>query len=326
MTAILEVETLSVRYRGTARPAIEGVNLAVEEGEILCIVGESGSGKTTLALASLRLLGPDAAVTGAIRITGRDVLALRPRELRALRGAEVGFVYQDALSAFSPLWTVGEQIAETIRAHEECSRGEAFNRSVAQLGAMRLPDPERIARSYPHELSGGQRQRAALAMSLVLRPRLLIADEPTSALDVTTGAHLLALLKELQRELSLAVLLITHDMRVVEMVGDRVAVMYAGAISEIGARRAVFARPHHPYPAALLASLDLERDRGTLGGVAGTPPGLTENLAGCRFSPRCPGARELCRTTDPGASVIGESTVRCHFPLLKEDADVGAHR
>jgi oligopeptide/dipeptide ABC transporter ATP-binding protein len=324
MTAALELEDLAVHYQGTGRDAIEGVSLTVEQGEILCIVGESGSGKSTLALASLRLLGREATVSGTIRIGGRDLLRLTDRELRALRGAEVGFVYQDALSAFSPLWTVGDQIVETIRAHEDCSKDEAFQRTIAQLAAVRLPDPERMARSYPHELSGGQRQRAALAMALVLRPRLLIADEPTSALDVTTGAHLLALLKELQREMDLAVLLITHDMHVVQMAGERVAVMYAGSISEVGECEPVLSDAHHPYTVALMASLDLERPRGTLGGVPGSPPGLTEEIVGCRFAARCQYAAELCRVENPEPRQVGASVIRCHFPLNTSVVEAGA--
>ena len=315
MNAALELVDLEVHYRGTARAAVGGVSLNVDAGEIVCIVGESGSGKSTLALASLRLLDREATVTGTIRLGGRDLLALDERELRRVRGSEVGFVYQDALSAFSPLWTVGEQIIETIRAHEACSRQDAHERTIAQLAAVRLPDPERMAGSYPHELSGGQRQRAALAMALVLRPRLLIADEPTSALDVTTGAHLLALLKQLQRELDLAVLLITHDMRVVQMAGERVAVMYAGGLSEIGSRESVFSQPHHPYTAALMGSLDLDRARGMLGGVPGAPPGLTSTMTGCRFAPRCPHATVRCSTEAPEARDVGRSVVRCHFPI-----------
>jgi oligopeptide/dipeptide ABC transporter ATP-binding protein len=327
VSAPLELEGLTVHYHGTARAAVEDVSLTLERGETLCIVGESGAGKSTLALASLRLLGRDASVSGAVRLDGRDLLTLTPRELRSVRGAEVGFVYQDALSAFSPLWTVGEQIIETVRAHEDCSRSAALERAIAELSAVRLPDPERIARSYPHELSGGQRQRAALAMALVLRPRLVIADEPTTALDVTTGAHLLSLLNGLQRELSLAVLLITHDMRVVRMAGDRVAVMYAGSISEIADCASLFADPHHPYTAALLASLDLERERGTVGGVRGAPPGLTEDVAGCRFAPRCNYATDRCRVEDPEPREFRTSVLRCHHPLVSSpEANAHAHR
>lgn len=315
MSAALELQELTVHYRGTSRAAVDRIDLSVAGGEIVCIVGESGSGKSTLALASLRLLDRDAVVAGAIRLNGRDLMGFDERELRQARGSEVGFVYQDALSAFSPLWTVGEQIVETIRAHEKCSRQDARQRTVAQLAAVRLPDPERMASSYPHELSGGQRQRAALAMALVLRPRLLIADEPTSALDVTTGAHLLALLKQLQRDLDLAVLLITHDMRVVQMAGDRVAVMYAGSLSELGSCQSVFLEPHHPYTAALMGSLDLDRARGALESVPGSPPGLAVKLAGCRFAPRCPHATDRCRAQAPEPRDAGGTVVRCHHPL-----------
>ncbi len=322
---MLAIENLSVRYPNTRRPAVEGVSLTVGDGEIVCVVGESGSGKSTLALACLRLLG-DATVEGTIRVDGRDVLGMSPAELRAVRGREIGFVNQDALSSFSPLWTVGEQIAETVRAHTSASRAEAWRRTVEQLALVRVPNPERIARSYPHELSGGQRQRAALAMALVLKPRLLIADEPTSALDVTTAAHLLVLLRQLQRESAIGVLLITHDLRVVESVADRVAVMYAGVLGETGGSADVLGHPRFPYTRALMDSLDLARPRGALEGIRGVPPGLSQALTGCPFAPRCSRAQEVCARALPPPRTDGGVTYRCHFPYLEmEVAGADAH-
>jgi oligopeptide/dipeptide ABC transporter ATP-binding protein len=315
---MLEIKDLTVRYENTVRPALTGVDLTVGGGEIVCVVGESGSGKSTLALASLGLLDEIARISGDIRVGSRPILELSPRELRDVRGRDVGFVYQDALTAFSPLWTVGEQIAETIRVHDGSARSVAWNRTLRQLAEVRVPEPERIARSYPHELSGGQRQRAALAMALVLEPKLLIADEPTSALDVTTGVHLLALLKQLQAKRSISVLLITHDMGVVDAVADRVAVLYAGLLGEIGERTDVLRSPRFPYTKALVDSVDLDRPRGKLGGIPGTPPGLSEEIDGCPFAPRCPRAQGICTIELPAEREIAGVTVRCHFPLVPE--------
>lgn len=328
MTALFEIEGLTVRYPRTARAAVDTVDLEIREGEFLCIVGESGSGKTTLALACLRLLGEDVDVTGSIRLGKKDLLLLSKRELREIRGREIGFVYQDALTSFSPLCTVGGQISETIRAHEPCSRSDAWERTLEQLATVRLSEPDRIARSYPHELSGGQRQRAAIAMALALRPRLLIADEPTSALDVTTAAHILALLKELQSELGISVLLITHDMHVVEAVADRIGVMYAGVIGELGDSREVRLSPRYPYTKALIDSLDLDRPRGGLAGIPGAPPGLSELIAGCPFAPRCPRAGQPCRVSLPPVLSDSGPSVRCFFPLVSvpTEAHAGADR
>lgn len=322
---MLKVDSLTVRYSRSLRPAVDNVSLEVNDGEIVCVVGESGSGKSTLALAILRLLDAGTAVEGRVALDGRDLFAISDGELRKVRGRDIGFVNQDALSSFSAYWTVGEQISETIRAHSDMSRKAAWDRTLAQLENVRVRSPDRIARSYPHELSGGQRQRAALAMALALKPRLLIADEPTSALDVTTASHLLALLRQLQREQSIGVLLITHDLRVVEAVADRVAVMYAGVLGEVGTRRDVLEHPRFPYTRALIDSLDLERKRGMLRGMPGTPPGLSELLPGCLFAPRCPRKQEICARLTPQPVVVGKSVTRCHFPYSQEaEARVGA--
>jgi oligopeptide/dipeptide ABC transporter ATP-binding protein len=219
---------------------------------------------------------------------------------------------------------VGEQISETIRAHEPCSRAAAWSRTVAELGTVRIREPERIARAYPHELSGGQRQRAAFAMALALRPSLLIADEPTSALDATTAAHVLALLKQRQLELGVSVLLITHDMHVVEAVADRIGVMYGGVLGEVGDSDEVRRRPRYPYTKALIDSLELDRGRGALAGIAGAPPGLTVHVPGCPFAPRCERAEEPCRTSLPPVTSTGGSLVRCFFPLVQVPVDARA--
>lgn len=313
---MLAIESLTIRYPDTKQPAVNDVSLEIGDGETVCIVGESGSGKSTLALAAMRLLGETAEVTGNVTLDGKNLLTLSSGELRQMRGRDIGFVFQDALTSFSAFWTVGAQISETIRAHKPVTRKQAWRQTVEQLGMVRIHDPERVALSYPHELSGGQRQRAALAMALALRPRLLIADEPTSALDVTTAAHLLALLRELQAELSIGILLITHDIRVVEAIADRLAVMYGGFLGEVGTRRAVLQAPHFPYTRALIGSLDLDQPRGSLVGVAGAPPGLSEFIPGCPFAPRCARATEVCASTLPPMIEFEESRVRCHHPII----------
>ncbi len=315
---MLTIDNLTVRYPGTRLAAVNGVSLQVNDGESMCIVGESGSGKSTLALASMRLLADGAEVEGSVRLDGKSLLEASPAALRQIRGRDIGFVFQDALSSFSAYWTVGEQISETIRAHTNATRRQAWEQTVAQLAKVQIQDPERVARSYPHELSGGQRQRAALAMALALKPRLLIADEPTSALDVTTAAHLLALIKQLQAELNISVLLITHDIRVVEAIADRLAVMYGGVLGEIGDRASVLARPRYPYTRALINSLDLSQPRGRLMGVPGAPPGLSEPIAGCPFAPRCPLASDVCASEPPPLD-IGLSRVRCHHPIVHQE-------
>lgn len=317
---MLKIDDLSVRYSRTSRPAVDRVSIEVADGEVVCVVGESGSGKSTLALACLRLLDSASMTTGRVDLEGRDLLNLSDSELRKVRGRDIGFVNQDALSSFSAYWSVGEQISETVRIHTKTSRKEAWARTLEQLDAVKVHDPERVARSYPHELSGGQRQRAALAMAMVLKPRFLIADEPTSALDVTTASHLLVLLKQLQREQGIGVLFITHDMRVVESIADRIAVMYAGVMGEVGPRADVMARPRYPYTKALIDALDLERPRGALSGVRGTPPGLNTPIEGCPFAARCDRAQDICSRMAPPTIAIGTSMTRCHFPLVQGEA------
>jgi len=301
---LLEIRDLRITFRtpeGFAR-AVDGVDLEVQPGETVALVGESGCGKSVTALAVLRLVEPDGAVGigSAVRLEGRDLLALPMKELRHVRGNHVAIVFQEPATALNPVLTIGDQIAEAVRTHHKATKREAWARAVEMLKTVGLPDAEERAQGYAHQLSGGMRQRVLLAMALVCRPRLLIADEPTTALDVTIQAEILALLQELQRSLGMAVLLITHNLGVVAESARRVYVMYAGQIVEEAPVEVLFARAAHPYTEGLLAAVPrLDERRARLAQIPGQVPPATQWPAGCRFHPRCPHAWERCRTDAP---------------------------
>ncbi len=253
---VLEVDGLRVGFAGEAglTQAVDGVSLTLSAGEVLAIVGESGSGKSVTALTAMGLT-PGARVEGSVRFEGRELLGAGEEDLRRLRGARIAMVFQDPSSSFNPVYKVGRQIDEAIRAHRALSAGEARELTLSTLGAAGIADPERLAASYPHELSGGMCQRAMIAMAVALEPRVLIADEPTTALDVTIQAQVLELLARLNRERDLATLLITHDLGVVAEVADRVAVMQAGRVVEEGSLEQIFYEPQHPHTRELLEAL-----------------------------------------------------------------------
>ncbi len=254
MNAPLAFANVTVRFGRSARPAVGGVSLALQPGEIFGIVGESGSGKSTLANAVMGLLPESAEVGGSIRVAGREVVGLDDRTLRAMRGNEAAMIFQDPTASLDPTWPVGDQIAETIRAHKPVSRAEARARAITLMTEVGIPDAARRYGDVPHRFSGGQRQRIVIAAALANNPRLLIADEPTTALDVTIQAQVLALIDRLRRDHGTTVLLITHDLGVVQMVCDRVGVMYGGQLLEVATAADLFARPAHPYTRALLAA------------------------------------------------------------------------
>jgi peptide/nickel transport system ATP-binding protein len=289
---LLDVQDLRISFR-TARGMIrivEGVSFAVAQGEILSIVGESGSGKSLTALAVMRLItDPNALVEGRIFFKGEDILALPDSAMRRLRGGAIAIIFQDPMTALTPVYTVGAQIVEQILAHQKIPKAAAKARAVELLGAMGIPSPRDAARRFPHQLSGGMRQRVMIALALSCDPALLIADEPTTALDVTVQAQILELLLKLRADFGSSVLLITHDMGVVAQVADRVAVMYAGTIAEAGATADIFARPMHPYTIGLLNAIP--RLHGpklaALPAIPGAPPAPQEKPAGCAFAPRC---------------------------------------
>jgi oligopeptide/dipeptide ABC transporter ATP-binding protein len=301
---LLSVSDLHVSFateEGTVK-AVDGVSFDLQAGEILSIVGESGSGKTVTALTVMGLSrGPNATISGEVRLGGKDLVTAGDDELRTIRGERIAMVFQDPMTALNPVYKVGHQIVEEIRAHEDVSKEEARNRAIESLRSVGIPNPDRRYHSYPHEFSGGMRQRAMIALALVLAPEILIADEPTTALDVTIQAQILRLLEELNQERGLAVILITHDLGVVAEVADRTLVMYAGRVVEEGTLDDIFYDPQHPYTWGLLGSLtriDQPRPR-RLPSIPGAPPSLISPPRGCHFRPRCPHEFTKCPNTPP---------------------------
>ncbi len=296
---MLSVRDLKVSFRtenGLVR-AIDGVSFDVAEGEILGVVGESGSGKTVSLLAVMGLItDPNAEITGSIKYNGRELVGLPAREMRKLRGREIAMIFQDPMTALTPVYTIGTQIAEQIRTHENVSAKAAADRAIQLLAEVNIPNPAEAIHRYPHQLSGGMRQRAVIAMALSCNPSLLVADEPTTALDVTVQAQILDLVRRLQANYKSAVVFITHDMGVIAEIADRVMVMYAGRIAERGTKRDVFKDPQHPYTRALLESIPaLEGPRPhRLKSIPGAPPALLNRPDGCAFGPRCKFRFDAC--------------------------------
>jgi oligopeptide/dipeptide ABC transporter ATP-binding protein len=264
-------------------------------------------------MALLQLLPAQATVTGSARFQGRELVGMAPRDIRRIRGRDIGCIFQDPLSAFNPVVTIGAQIVEAIRLHDGgISRRAALNRAVELLASVAIPEPERRARQYPHEFSGGMRQRAMIAMALANDPALLIADEPTTALDVTVQAQILDLLRGLARERGIGMVLITHDLGVVAGMARDIAVMYGGRIVETGTAEDIFYRTAHPYTRGLIAAMPkLDRIGETLIAIEGTPPSIYTRPAGCSFAPRCPMAQEQCRATDPALRTVGATQIAC---------------
>jgi oligopeptide/dipeptide ABC transporter ATP-binding protein len=303
-TPLLEVRDLSVSFRtqdGTVH-AVDGVSFAVNRGEVLGIVGESGSGKSVTAMTLMRLvLDQNAVFSGEVLFNGRDLMQLSQGDMLQVRGKQISMIFQDPMTSLNPVYRVGWQIDEQLRAHEGLSAKQARRRTLELLGAVGIPNPEARIDDYPHQFSGGMRQRVMIAMGLSCNPDVLIADEPTTALDVTIQAQILELIGNLQREFDSAVVLITHDLGVVAEVADRVAVMYAGRIVEYADVGELFRAPQHPYTWGLLGSisrLDRPRQR-RLAAISGQPPSLVSLPAGCSFRPRCPYAFDRCRAERP---------------------------
>jgi peptide/nickel transport system ATP-binding protein len=303
MVPLVEVTDLTVRFvtREVTVHAVNGVTFSVRPGEVLCILGESGSGKSVTLRALMRLLPPRRAqITGSIRVDGEDVLALDSAGLRHLRGGLVSMIFQEPMTALDPVYTIGQQIVETIRKHKGGSRAEARARALDLLELVKIPSPERRLDSYPHELSGGLRQRAMIAMALSCGPRLLLADEPTTALDATVQIQVLILLRRLQKELGMGTIFVTHDLGVASEIADRIAVMYAGRIVEEGPVADVLAAPLHPYTRGLLASTVHGQSRDhDIDAIPGSPPDLRAAPTGCAFAPRCGLAIAQCRSGIP---------------------------
>ena len=308
---LLEITDLSISFRtrdGLLR-AVSNVTYAVDTKEIVSVVGESGSGKTISQLAIMGLLNdPNAVITGSIRFDNRELLTQSPEQWRQLRGNNIAMIFQDPMTALTPVYTIGWQIVEQIRAHQTISPRAAKTRAVELLGEMGMPNPREQANRFPHQLSGGMRQRAVIAMALSCNPKLLIADEPTTALDVTVQAQILQLLRRLCENFGSSIILITHDMGVVADIADRVMVMYAGRIVERGQRNDVFRTPGHPYTIGLLDSIPpMHGPRAArLPSIPGSPPLLTQSPQGCAFKPRCRFAHARCTEQPPLFSRAGQ--------------------
>jgi peptide/nickel transport system ATP-binding protein len=305
--ALLSVEHLTTVFDlpGGPAPAVIDVSFHVGPGETLCLVGESGSGKSVTALSILRLVQrPGRIAGGAIVFKGRDLLSLDERAMQQVRGAEIGLVFQEPMTALNPVFTIGNQIEETLMVHGMARGRAARERAIELLDAVSVPEPHRRVRDYPHQLSGGLRQRALIALALACNPTLLIADEPTTALDVTIQAQILDLLRDLRTRFQLSLLLITHDLGVVAEMADRVAVMYAGRIIEEAPVRKLFRDPRHPYTRGLLASIPGGAHGSKLQAIQGTVPPLGNLPPGCAFAPRCPHRFEPCDTAPPGVTAI----------------------
>jgi peptide/nickel transport system ATP-binding protein len=314
---ILRVEDLRTEFRteaGTTAP-VDGVSLEVRAGETLALVGESGSGKTMTALSILQLVPAPAGriVGGRIRFRGRDLGTLSAGEMRRVRGREIAMIFQEPMTSLNPVFTCGEQIAETLVLHERLRRTAARARAIELLGQVGIAEPRQRMDEYPHQLSGGMRQRVMIAMALACRPALLIADEPTTALDVTIQAQILELLRRLQAELGMALLLITHDLGVVAGLADRVCVLYAGQVVETCEAATIFRGSRHPYTAGLLASVPrLGERRASLRAIPGQVPDPAAFPSGCRFHPRCPLAEARCTATPAPLEAVGEGHLsRC---------------
>ena len=316
MSKLLEVNNLTVQFRGEGGwfTAVDDVSLDLAQGETLGIVGESGSGKSVTALSILGLhTASTTRATGRIQYSGKDMLTMKPRELRAIRGREIAMIFQDPMSSLNPVLTIADQIGETLRIHQQLDATASRRRAIELLELVRIPDAKRRIDEYPHRLSGGMRQRVMIAIAIACRPRLLIADEPTTALDVTIQAQILDLLRDLQSSLGMSVVLISHDMGVIAEFARRVVVMYAGRVVETSGVSDLFRKPIHPYTEGLLAAIPkLDVDVTRLPTIKGSIPDPAQVIPGCRYSPRCAIAEPQCRVEAPALLPAGPSRfARC---------------
>jgi len=339
----LQVEGLEVEFptkAGTVH-AVRGIDFSIAAGEVLGIVGESGSGKSVTALATMGLLPKSANVRGSIRFHGRELLGLKEKQLTDVRGTGIAMIFQDPMTSLNPVYTIGWQIAEAIRAHQDIGKDAALARAIELLAKVGIPNPAERVDNYPHEFSGGMRQRAVIAIGMANDPDVILADEPTTALDVTVQAQVLESLKTALSETGAALLLITHDLGVIAGLADRVLVMYAGRPVEVGTVDDVFYKPSMPYTLGLLGSLPRLDSDGTerLRQIPGSPPSMLGEPTGCPFAPRCPLRADICTTTEPPLVVVpsvdstrGDHRAACHFAVsvaagehgaLFSDADAG---
>ncbi|MEE1657764.1 ABC transporter ATP-binding protein [Microvirga sp. CF3062] len=314
---VLSVRDLRVEFvtrRGILK-AIDGISFDIGKGEVLGVVGESGAGKSVTGSAVIGLIDPPGRIAGGeVLLSGMRIDNLPPDEMRRVRGKRIGMIFQDPLTSLNPLYRVSEQLVETIRTHTNLSASAARKRAVDLLAEVGIPAPERRIDSYPHEFSGGMRQRVVIALALCAEPELIIADEPTTALDVSVQAQIISLLKRLGREHGTAIMLVTHDMGVIAETADRVAVMYAGRIAEIGPVRDVVQNPLHPYAKGLMGAIpSLENETDRLVQIPGSMPRLSAIPPGCSFNPRCPYVFDRCRVERPEPIQHSEHRVACHL-------------
>ena len=325
---LLEIQDLRVSFFTPAGEvkAVNGVTYELDEGRVLGIVGESGSGKSVSVSALMQLLAyPGRVVGGGITFNGKDILAMTEKEMHAVRGKEIGMIFQDPMTSLNPVFTIGEQLVETLRCHTEMSRADAWQKSVEMLRLVGINNPEQRMKQYPHEFSGGMRQRAMIAMTLLCDPKLLIADEPTTALDVTIQAQILELMKELRAKINAAIILITHDLGIVSDICDEVIVMYAGRIVERGSIDDIFYRPCHPYTQGLLRCLPRLDSDGSkpLEPIEGTPVDLLAMPKGCAFAPRCEKCMKVCLEHQPPVFRMGDGhTSSCWLHALDHAEEV----
>jgi peptide/nickel transport system ATP-binding protein len=297
--------------------AVDKVSFEIPRGKTLGVVGESGCGKSVTALSIMRLIAdpPGRIAGGEIRYAGKNLLGLSEAEMRHIRGNQISMIFQEPMTSLNPVFTVGEQVAEAVRLHQGKSRKEALRAAADMFKLVGIPSPEDRVHNYPHQMSGGMRQRVMIAMALACKPDLLIADEPTTALDVTIQAQILDLLRSLQQEMGMSVMLITHDLGVVAETCDEVVVMYAGRVVERAATATLFAQPRHHYTTGLLRSIPGHGERERLEEIKGMVPSLHELPVGCKFAERCPAAQARCREEEPQLTPLGATQVRCHFPV-----------
>ncbi len=315
---VLQVEHLKFVFNKGKKEkitAIDDVSFKIDAGSTLCVVGESGCGKSVTATSILQLMPKSLGYieSGSIKLNGRELTSMSSKELRKIRGNKISMIFQEPMSSLNPVYRIGDQMIELIRAHRKISKAEAKKIAVEMLAKVGISSPELRVNEYPHQLSGGMRQRVMIAMALSCKPELLIADEPTTALDVTIQAQILQIINDLKKELNTAVMLITHDMGVVAEVSDYVMVMYAGQVVEYDATANVFHHPLHPYTRGLLNSIPrLDKEQDTLAMIEGTVPGLTNMPKGCRFCTRCPECMDICKERDPELVDVNGHQVRCH--------------
>ncbi|MDO9944681.1 dipeptide ABC transporter ATP-binding protein [Glaesserella parasuis] len=317
--ALLKVDELSVHFGDKKAPfrAVDRVSYEVNEGEVLGIVGESGSGKSVSSLAIMGLIDfPGRVMANSLRFNGHNLLDLKPKEKQKIVGADVAMIFQDAMTSLNPSYTVGYQIMEALKVHQDGSKAWRKERAIELLTMVGIPDPTSRLDVYPHQLSGGMSQRVMIAMAIACNPKLLIADEPTTALDVTIQAQIIDLLLELQRKENMALILITHDLALVAESAHRIIVMYAGQVVEEGKSEQIFKSPLHPYTQALLKALpEFAEGKSRLQSLPGVVPGKYDRPQGCLLNPRCPYATDLCRQKEPELRTVNGRQVKCHTPL-----------